>query len=46
MSLFATARSTVGVVTRHNDINIVFLLVVVIALMIIPRTWLFPSSCS
>ena len=36
MSLFATARSTVGVVTRHNDINIVFLLVVVIALMIIP----------
>ena len=26
----------VGVVTRHNDINIVFLLVTVIALMIIP----------
>lgn len=36
MSLFANARSTVGVVTRHNDISIVFLLVVVIALMIIP----------
>lgn len=36
MSLFASARSTVGVVTRHNDISIVFLLVVVIALMIIP----------
>ena len=36
MSLFTTARSAVGVVTRHNDINIVFLLVTVIALMIIP----------
>ena len=35
-SLFTTARSAVGVVTRHNDINIVFLLVIVIALTIIP----------
>ena len=37
MSLFTTAHSAVGVVTRHNDINIVFLLVTVIALMIIPQ---------
>ena len=36
MSLFEKARASVGVVTRHNDISVVFLLVTVIALMIIP----------
>ena len=46
MSLFTTARSAVGVVTRHNDINIVFLLVTVIALMKsrCPRRWWIRSS--
>ena len=36
MSLLSRAASTVGVLTRHNDISMVFLLVVVIALMIMP----------
>lgn len=36
MSLFAKAQSTVGVITRNNDITMVLLLVTVIALMIIP----------
>ena len=36
MSLFSTASSAVGVVTRHNDISVVFLLVTVIGLMIVP----------
>lgn len=36
MSLFSTASSAVGVVTRHSDISVVFLLVTVIGLMIVP----------
>lgn len=36
MSLLARANSVVGAMTRNNDIALVFLLMVVIALMIIP----------
>ncbi len=36
MSAFAKARTTVGLITRHNDIALVMLLVVVIGLMILP----------
>jgi len=36
MSLFSKASTAVGAITRHNDISLVFLLVVVIALMIMP----------
>ena len=35
-SLFDKARSAVGIITRHNDIGLVFLLVIVITLMIMP----------
>ncbi len=41
MSYFAKANKVVGAIVRHNDINMVFLLVTVIALMIMPiPTWL------
>ncbi|NLY41594.1 MAG: EscV/YscV/HrcV family type III secretion system export apparatus protein, partial [Desulfovibrionales bacterium] len=36
MNAFAIARSAVGMVTRHNDISIVLLVVIVITLMILP----------
>ncbi len=36
MSAFAQARAAVGLITRHNDIALVALLVVVIGLMILP----------
>ncbi|GAB1409654.1 type III secretion system export apparatus subunit SctV [Desulfovibrionales bacterium] len=36
MNAFAMARSAVGMMTRHNDISIVLLVVIVITLMILP----------
>lgn len=36
MSILSKAANAVGFITRHNDISMVFLLVVVIALMILP----------
>ncbi len=36
MNAFAIARSAVGMVTRHNDLSIVALLVIVVGLMIMP----------
>ena len=36
MSVFATARSAVGLITRYNDLSIVALLVIVVGMMILP----------
>jgi type III secretion protein V len=36
MSVFSVARTAVGAVTRHNDLSIVLLLVVVITMLIVP----------
>ena len=36
MNAFAIARSAVGMITRHNDLSIVALLVIVVGLMILP----------